>query len=68
MVDEEVAAHQLVDEKFFDQGSSAVLREHASRWGSFEGVGHERLDGLVLLSFNLFGDERTSDLFWLMDL
>jgi hypothetical protein len=57
MVDEEVAAHQLVDEKLFYQKSSAVLREHATRWG-LEGVGTEWLEGTGILWLHLFGYNR----------
>ena len=36
MIDEEIAAHQLVDEEFLNQGRCTILRKYASRWG-FEG-------------------------------
>jgi len=66
MVDEKVAAHQLVDEKLFYQGGSAVLGEHASGW-SFERDGGERFDTLALLSLNHFANIWASELFVLFE-
>ena len=67
MVDEEVAAHQLVDEKLFHQGWSAVLREHASGWGLEGGDGERIYKSFSLLCLHLLGNIGAGDLLVLFE-
>ena len=67
MVDEEVAAHQLVDEKLFHQGWSAVLREHTSGWGLEGGDGERIYESFSLLCLHLLGNIGAGDILVLFE-